>query len=340
LVPLPLIVTANAAVGKSWASLATGILTGLTSGITFLFGALVFAGVLGPPVTGASATPIGLGIMITGGTAAVLGSNPMRARIARILPIDPDDPVHALALVLAVIWFGSNVTLLWFVDVFAADRQQPPLTVLDLAGQELPFLIVAAAGVGLYMRRNATEAADRLGVVRPAWWQITLALAAAGVFSAFAVAAVLLSQTWTPSIAHNIDVTTQHNFGGLLAGPVGIAALALLPAICEETLFRGALQPRLGLVVTALLFTSIHTQYSVSFDTLAVLVLALGLGIIRKYTNTTTSAICHATFNLVASINLGGDLLGLAVGAEVVLIALTSLALWSHRRRDAPVTNP
>jgi len=105
-------------------------------------------------------------------------------------------------------------------------------------------------------------------------------------------------------------------------------------------LFRGALQPRLGLVVTALLFTSIHTQYSISFDTLGVFVLALGLGLIRKYTNTTTSGMCHAAYNLLVSIGVGGELLGFAVSLEVALAALTAFALWTYRRRAAAVTNP
>ena len=85
-----------------------------------------------------------------------------------------------------------------------------------------------------------------------------------------------------------MDQTTQHVFAGL-DNPLGIAALALFPGICEEILFRGALQPRIGLLATALLFTSIHTQYGISLDALSVLVVALGLGLIRRYTNTTTS---------------------------------------------------
>src|SRR4029077_2113580 len=147
-------------------------------------------------------------------------------------------------------------------------------------------------------------------------------------------------QALTPQVAHNVDVTTQHVFGGL-NNPAGIAALALLPAICEDVLFRGALQPRLGLVVTALLFTSIHTQYSISFDTLAVFVLALGLGLIRKYTNTTTSSVCHATYNLLVSIGISGDLLVFAVAAELALVIPTAIALWSlRRRRMGAVANP
>jgi membrane protease YdiL (CAAX protease family) len=192
------------------------------------------------------------------------------------------------------------------------------------------------------MRRTAPETALRLGVVRPAWWQVTLALAAGGLFVAFSVAIGNLSQTWTPDIAHRIDVTTQHVFGGLAnpGNPIGILALALLPAIGEEILFRGALQPRLGLVVTALLFTSIHTQYSISFGTLTVFILALGLGLIRKYTNTTTSAISHATYNLIASIGIGSQVIGFAIAAEVVLAAVTAYALWSYRARVANTSNP
>jgi len=338
LLPLPLIVTANAVIGKSWASLATGILAGLTSGATFLFGALIFAGVLGPPAPGAFVSGFAIAVMVTAALAAVVASNPVRERVARIVHVDPENPVHTLALVLAVILLGLQLAFLTFVDVLAADRSQPPLTVGDLFGQELPFLIIALAGIGLWTRRNAIQSAGRLGVVKPAWWHVTLALAAAGLFFAFGQAVVLLSQALTPQVAHNVEVTTQHLFGRL-QDPVGIAALALLPAICEEILFRGALQPRLGLVVTAVLFTSIHTQYSISFDTLAVFLLALGLGLIRKYTNTTTSGVCHAVYNLTtaiaASISVGAVVLGFAIAAEILLAGLTLYALWSYRRRQA-----
>jgi len=334
-----LIVTANAVAKHSWASQATGILAGVTSGATFLLGAVYFAGVLGPPANGAAGSAIGAGIMITAVVAAVLTSHPTRGRVARILNLDPDNPVHGLALVLAVILFGSQVTLVAFTDVLAADRSQPPLTVLDLFAQEVPFLIIAVAGVGLYIRRDGAQTAARLGVVRPAWWQMAMALAAAGAFFAFGQGVDSLSHTFTPGVAHNVDITTQHVFGGL-GTPVGIAAIALLPAICEEILFRGALQPRLGLVVTALLFTSIHTQYSISFDTFAVFVLALGLGLLRKYTNTTTAIVCHATYNLIVGIGIASEFLGFAVAVELALVALTAFALWSYRRRSLATTTP
>jgi hypothetical protein len=193
---------------------------------------------------------------------------------------------------------------------------------------------MALAGIGLYIRRNARGAAERLGLVRPTWWQIALALAAAGAFFALIQGADWLSHQWTPGIAGQVDKTTGHVFGGL-NDPIGIAAIALLPGICEEILFRGALQPRLGLIVTAVLFASIHTQYGLSFDALAVLIVALGLGLIRKHANTTTSGLAHITYNLLAAIGVG-SLLGVAVGAEILLVALAGYGLWSSRRRPAP----
>jgi membrane protease YdiL (CAAX protease family) len=168
---------------------------------------------------------------------------------------------------------------------------------------------------------------------------VATALAAAGAFFALVQGADWLSHQWTPGIAGQVDRTTQHAFGGL-NDPIGIAAIALLPGICEEILFRGALQPRLGLLVTAVLFTSIHTQYGLSFDALAVLIVAIGLGLIRKYTNTTSSSICHVAYNLLAGIGVAGGLLGMAVGAEAGLVALAGFGLWSTRRRGGLAEQP
>lgn len=340
MLPLPLVITANAAVGKRWASHATGILAGLSAGITFLFGALDLASARS--ATGSNGhNPLGvdIGIMATSVIAATLASKPVRDRAARLMPIDPDSPVHAFALVLAVILFGTQLSSILFANVLASDQALAPLTIYDLITQEAPFLILAAAGVGLYIRRQPAGTIERLGLVAPRWWQVALALAAAGVFFGFGQLMDVLTHLWMPGVAHQVDTTTQHLFGGL-GTPAGIAALALAPGICEEVLFRGALQPRLGLLVTALLFTSIHTQYGISLDALSVFVIAIGLGLIRKYTNTTTSSICHVTYNLVVGIGIGSEFLGLAVALELGLLALTGYAVWSNRRRAALPANP
>lgn len=339
LTPLPLVITANAAVGRRWAHLAIGILGGIGAGLTFLLGALDLAGAAST-AAGSSAqnpVPVDVGIMVTAVIAAAMVSKPVRDRLAAILPIDPDNPVHALALLLAVLLFGTQAASLLFANPTAAN--QTPLSVGDLIAQEVPFLILAAAGVGIFMRRSVSGTAARLGLVVPAWWQLVLALAAAGVFFAFGQAMDGLSHAWTPGVAHQVDTTTQRLFGGL-GGPVGIAAVALAPGICEEILFRGALQPRIGIIATALLFASIHTQYGVSLDALSVFVIALGLGLIRKYTNTTTSMACHIGYNLVVGIGIAGSQLEIAIVAEALLVAVSAYAIWSRRRVAEVPANP
>lgn len=333
-----MVIAANAAVGKRWAGHAIAILAGATAGITFLFGLGLASGLI-PPGSGGQSLGVDVGIMATAVVAATLASKPVRELVARVLPIDPDSPVHTYALVLAVILFGSQVATIAFVDVLATDQTLPPLTLTDLVASEAPFLILALAGVGLYIRRDAAGAAERLGLVIPAWWQIVLALAAAGAFFTFVLGADQLSHVLTPQVAGQVDKTTHHLFGGL-GDPVGIAALALLPGICEEILFRGALQPRIGLVATAVLFASIHTQYGLSFDALSVFVVAIGLGLIRKYTNTTTSCICHVSYNLLAGITIASNLMGVAVGVEVVLVAVSAYAIWANVTRRALSATP
>ena len=337
--PLPLVILANVAVGRRWAHIAIAVLSGLSAGITFLFGALDLAGAgtTSASATGHNPLPVDVGIMVTAAVAAVLASKPVRERVARILPIDPDNPVHAFALVLTVLLLGTQVTSIVFTSISATP--QTPLTVGDLVTQETPFLILAAAGVGIFIRRNVSQTVSRLGLVAPAWWHVVLALAAAGAFFAFGQAMDALSHAWTPDVARQVDTTTQHLFGGL-GGPVGIAAIALLPGICEEILFRGALQPRIGLIATALLFTSIHTQYGLSLDALSVFVIALGLGLIRKFTNTTTSSICHISYNLAVGIGVAGSSIGPVIAIEAVLIAVTVYAIWSDRRRKALAASP
>jgi CAAX protease family protein len=323
-----MVIAANASVGKPWAHHATGILAGLMAGGVFLFG------VFDMTVPGSVHNPLAVdvGIMVTGLAAAALASKPVRERAARIIPIDPDSPVHSLAMVLAVILLGTQLASVAFTNVLAANQQLPPLSLSDLLAQEVPFLVFALAGVGLWIRRSLAASAERLGVVVPAWWHVALALAAAGIFYAVAQGSGFLSQQLTPSVAEQVQKSSEHVFGGL-TGPVGLIALALVPGICEELLFRGALQPRFGLVLTALLFTAIHTEYGLSIDVLSIFVIAFGLGLLRKYTNTTTSAGCHVAYNLVVGLNLTGMVLAAAVGVEVVLVALVALAVWSGVRR-------
>jgi len=67
----------------------------------------------------------------------------------------------------------------------------------------------------------------------------------------------------------------------------------------EEVSIRGLLQPRFGILLPALLFASLHA-FQYSWDGLISVFLAgLVFAYIRRYSNTTTSAITHTVYDLV-----------------------------------------
>lgn len=337
--PLPLIVAANLAVGKTWANAATWITGGVAAWGIAASSAIDMASLLAAGNVTQERFAIDAGSIVSGVAAAGFLFKPIRKDVAAFVPIDPDSPVHALALVLAVLLFGTQATALLLTDVLAIYGTQPPETIAGTVLNQLPLLLLALAGVGLFVRRRLPEAAGRLGLVRPAWWHVVLALAAAGVFLAALQGFDEANHLLLPGLAARIDATDQHLFGQL-AGTnwVGIAILGLLPGICEDLLFRGALQPRLGLLPTAILFTSIHSQYGLSLDLLGVFVIAISLGLIRKYTNTTTSMSTHVAYNVLAGINLAGAVLYMAVGVEVLLLVAAGYGIWRVRRQAQPVT--
>jgi hypothetical protein len=71
-----------------------------------------------------------------------------------------------------------------------------------------------------------------------------------------------------------------------------------------------------------------------------VLVIALGLGLIRKFTNTTTSSVCHISYNLLVGIGVAGSQVDVAVAIEAMLVAVSVFAIWSNRRRQPITANP
>jgi membrane protease YdiL (CAAX protease family) len=107
-----------------------------------------------------------------------------------------------------------------------------------------------------------------------------------------------------PAGYYLLDRVTQNLFGNLMTVG-GALVLGLSAGISEELLFRGAVQPRLGLLLATFLFAIGHLQYGLSVATLEVFVIGLALGLTRKWTHTTICILIHASYNTV------GVLLGL-----------------------------
>jgi membrane protease YdiL (CAAX protease family) len=276
-------------------------------------------------------TVYGALLVVTGLLAASLLPRRTREVLSRVLPVRPASALDATALVLTVVLVGSQAANQLAVDVLAEQRLSgPQLTPLDLLAQELPFLAAALLGVGLFTRRPLAAAFHRLGLVRPLPWQLALALAAAGLFFAFSSGVDLLSQRLTPDLTQKVDAANQRLFGRL-GDPLGIATIALAAGVCEEVLFRGALQPSLGITWTAVVFAAVHSQYGLSLDALAVFVLALCLGVIRLLANTTTTVVCHVAYNALVGVGVAGAWLLPALLVEAALILLTTVTFFTTR---------
>jgi membrane protease YdiL (CAAX protease family) len=216
---------------------------------------------------------------------------PVQRAVARILPIRPGSPVIYLTVVLGLLLVAQQLT--------AQVQSQPPLTYAELLAQDIPFLILAMVGVGIFIRRSPRETIERLGLVPPRqrrWWLV--AIVGIGVFMAVAFGIEAFANVVAPSQQKQVtDVTTV--LFSHFNNPAAIIFLGVLAGVVEETLFRGALLPRFGIVVTAILFAALHIQYAVSFATLEVFVLGLGLGWLRVRSGSTlTAMVTHAGYDI------------------------------------------
>jgi membrane protease YdiL (CAAX protease family) len=309
----------------AWVALVVVGLAGLIYGIAVIAG--------GQPANGAA-------VVASGALALLTAWRRFRSALARILPIDPDSVLDATAVMFTVLMVGTQVGAQLSGNVLETLSKQQSLHPIDLVVQDLPFVLAALLGVGLLIRRRPGAVLRRLGIVRPAWWQIVLALACAGAFYAFSTGADLLASRLTPDLAQKVAAANQQIFGQL-ANPIGIATIALTAGLSEEMLFRGALQPRLGLVWVALVFAAIHSQYGLSLDAVAVFILAIGLGLLRRFANTTTTIVCHVIYNAVVGVGLANVLpVPLLVIAEGLLLAALAVAVVIRPRRPEPELYP
>jgi uncharacterized protein len=337
LAPVPAVVIANLAVRREWARLTNlAVCAGavLLTGLSGLFNLLQALGgsqgsnLLGPAI-----------LVLTAAIAAPLLLSGPRARLARFLPFDPDSPVMLLALIGVILVVGFQANYQAGHDALATVSGSSQVQPIDILGQEVPLLLLALLGAGLFTRRDLPSVLARLGVVRPAPWQVVAALALAGAFLAVSQGAQELQRLLDPGLADRLEQATTHYYAGI-NGVLGIAVIALAPGIAEEAFFRGALQPRTGIWLAALAFAAVHTQYALTVDTALVFLLGAALGLVRRQLNTTAAMTAHAAYNALAGIGIPTLLLPWALPAEALLILIAGVLWWAARARARPASDP
>ncbi len=248
---------------------------------------------------------LALGTFIPAVLGLLLLTPPARRLAARLLSLDPASPVHAVALSLTMLVFvAMGVTLGIGLGTLTAQLTEQmeagtgqPLPLGALWAQAAMFVLLALVGVGWGTRRSFGAALARLGIVRPSGREVGIGVAAAVAMVPVVVVMESLANALGMGVPQDIESLSDMLLGPLFETPWGILSVGLAAALGEEPLFRGALQPRFGLLVTALLFALVHNNYGLSFATLVVFVLGLVLGVERIRYNTTTAIITHATYN-------------------------------------------
>jgi len=223
----------------------------------------------------------------------------VRHWVARWIDIDPESRVHMTALVYAVYQIGLSLGQMALIGSLENIAEAGlSLTVWDVLLSGLPLLIFALFGVGLWIRRNGRQVLERLGVTGVTWRQL---LAAAGIVLLLLGLDFVVNQVWqeVDPFGYGVMEEVMNTLFGGLTTIVGALVLGLSAGISEELLFRGAVQPRLGLVLAALLFTIGHLQYGLTAATVEVFIIGLVLGLVRNRANTTLCIIIHAAYNMV-----------------------------------------
>lgn len=221
---------------------------------------------------------------------------PVRRMLARIFPIAPASAVHTLALFLSGMLIGNSVFTLGQGGLAELETTAVSVPITDVVLQQSGFVILAFAGVGAVVRRDMPAVLQRLGLARPTAVQLR---------SGLRWMVGMLAIQWTVGVVWALmnpdQATMLSNVNEAFLGDIDSLGewfvLALAAGIGEETLFRGALQPAFGLVATAALFSIVHVQYGLTPITLAVFLIGLMLGVVRRRTNTTVAIAVHFGYN-------------------------------------------
>lgn len=241
-----------------------------------------------------------IGVGVTGLLAFLPLLPPVRRLLARVMPIDPEPAVTVTALVYAVYLVGTGLS------------QQPLLTdaeALELMGfqmtsdlawaQGVGMVVLALTGLGLFTRRSPRQVAERLGLERVTLQQVGVAVVGMAVLLGLQVAVTMLWQQLDPEGLEGLNAAGNVLFGEF-TGFWAALTIGLTAALGEELVFRGALQPRFGLLVTALMFTIVHSQYGFSPATALVLIIALVLGWLRRRYNLNVPIMVHFGYNFLS----------------------------------------
>ena len=297
---------------RPWRIMTYGMMA-IAGGLTSLFGFLIVLAVaaqallatepMAPPFDEpARGLAIGLALGLAGLLSWLVLLGPVRRGLARIIPIRAESVVNAASLGLLLILgsLGGMGVLVMLDRGQLAEQvaQVGPLSLAYVVLNEAWLGMAAVLGVGFPVRRSFRETLARLGVQGLTPGQLLLTLAGVGGLLAFEVALQVAARQVSPQAYEELSRLTENLYAGLRT-PLGAVAVGVASGTAEELLFRGAIQPRYGLVLTSLIFGAMHLQYGLSCALLSVVIVGLVLGIYRQRINTTSCMLIHGLYNML-----------------------------------------
>jgi hypothetical protein len=243
----------------------------------------------------------GLGVLISLATAY----RPFADRLAGALFHEPGTRVLRLAARLAIIAVILSIAA-GFAFPAALEQLEESGTSLvggvsSLWGNLLGLTLLALGAVGFLVRRGLWDTARRLGLTKIEPRQVlTIVLGFAAMFAVNS-AAEWAQKTWFPALWASDQKVNEMIAGSL--GRTETLLLGLSAGFGEEIALRGALQPRLGILRTSLLFALLHVQYS-WFGIAIIALLGLLLGWIRRSTSTSAAIVVHTLYDVAAVVAL------------------------------------
>ncbi|MCA9879868.1 MAG: CPBP family intramembrane metalloprotease [Thermomicrobiales bacterium] len=283
---------ANRAQSDRSAFVGLYLLFGIPGGLMLVAGLAML--VNGNTILGVLLLLVGLGL-----TLPLISA--VRVGLAEVMPLDPDSAIDmaGLCVVLGALgWFAAN-SLVPMAANPPDISEIPSVSVAELVVQAAALLALAYIAVGFPYWRDLRQATERLGIVAPDLRTIGLGLA--GTLGAFLIAGLagFVAQQLNPALGDSLTEIVD-TMTAQVQNPIGAVILGASAGIGEEAVFRGALQPRFGMVLPSLLFTMLHgPQYGFNVALLGLFGVSMILALLRRHANTTAAMIAHALYNAV-----------------------------------------
>jgi hypothetical protein len=229
------------------------------------------------------------------------------SRVPGLRNLRPGAPISWLAIFLLFESLAANFGTISTATGGAVVGGTPTLrpatgpSARDLMLGEVPFLAIAIAAVGPVVRRNLVETAERLGLwpLRLPWWVVGIA---AGVVLV-PVGGFVVDLLNHLASASCVAQTSQAEQAIVGVGRTGLeqAGIAIAAGVCEELLFRGALQPRVGVLLSSVVWASYHLQYLCnglpSPANIYLVLLGLLFGGLRKWGGLWPAILAHTVYD-------------------------------------------